>query len=78
MNETLHDISNHIKNLQHEIPHHVPKDKKPLVKDIITSSFKVKEAKKFCRSLKECIPNNKLVLIKFEKKFFKKHPNNSL
>ena len=45
VNEPLHDISNHIKNLQHEIPHHVPKDKKALVKDIITSSFNGKEAK---------------------------------
>ena len=45
MNEPLHDISSHIKNLQHEIPHHVPKGKKALVKDIITSSFNGKEAK---------------------------------
>ena len=45
VNELLHDLSNHIKNLQHEIPHHVPKDKKTLVKDIITSSFNGKEAK---------------------------------
>ena len=45
VNEPLHDISNHIKNLQHEIPHHVPKGKKALVKDIITSSFNGKEAK---------------------------------
>ena len=45
VNEPLHDISNHIKNLQHEIPHHVPKEKKALVKDIITSSFNGKEAK---------------------------------
>ena len=37
--------SNHIKNLQHEIPHHVPKEKKALVKDITTSSFNGKEAK---------------------------------
>ena len=45
VNEPLHDISNHIKNLQHEIPHHVPKEKKALVKDITTSSFNGKEAK---------------------------------
>ena len=45
VNEPLHDISNHIKNLQHEIPHRVPKEKKALVKDIITSSFNGKEAK---------------------------------
>ena len=45
VNEPLHDISSHIKNLQHEIPHHVPKGKKALVKDIITSSFNGKEAK---------------------------------
>ena len=45
VNESLHDISNHIKNLQHKIPHHVPKDKKALVKDIITSSFNGKNAK---------------------------------
>ena len=44
VNEPLHDISNYIKKLQHEIPHHVPKDKKALVKDIITSSFNSKEA----------------------------------
>ena len=31
--------------MQHEIPHHVPKEKKALVKDIITSSFNGKEAK---------------------------------
>ena len=43
VNEPLHDISNHIKNLQHEIPH--PKEKKALVKDITTSSFNGKEAK---------------------------------
>ena len=38
MNKPLHDISNHKKNLQHEIRQnsHVPKDKKTLVKDIIT------------------------------------------
>ena len=45
VNERLHDISNHIKNLQHEILHHIPKDKKTLLKDIIKSSFKGKEAK---------------------------------
>ena len=45
VNEALHDISNHIKNLQHEIPHHVPKKKTTLVKDIITSSINGKEAK---------------------------------
>ena len=28
VNEPLHDIPNHLKNLQHEIPHHVPKEKK--------------------------------------------------
>ena len=44
VNELLHDISNYIKNLQHEIPHHVPKDKKALVEDVITSSFNGKEA----------------------------------
>ena len=43
MNEPRRNISNHIKNLQHEIPHHVPKDKKALVKDIVTLSFNGKE-----------------------------------
>ena len=28
INEPLHDISNHIKNIQEELPHHVPKEKK--------------------------------------------------
>ena len=44
INEPLHDISNHIKNIQQEIPHHVPKDKKSSVKEI-NSSFNGKEAK---------------------------------
>ena len=47
LNEPLHGISNHIKNLQHEIPHHVPKDKKALVKDIITSSFNTEQYRLF-------------------------------
>ena len=32
INKPLHDISNHIKNVQQEIQYHVPKDKKSLVK----------------------------------------------
>ena len=28
INEPLHDISNHMKNIQEELPHHVPKEKK--------------------------------------------------
>ena len=45
VNEPLHDISNHIKNLQHETPPHLPKEKKSLVEDNITSLFNSKEAK---------------------------------
>ena len=45
INEPLHDISNHIKNMQQEIPYHVPKDKKSSVKEIINSSFSEKEAR---------------------------------
>ena len=45
INEPLHDISNHIKNIQQKIPYHVLKDKKSLVKEIINSSFNGKEAK---------------------------------
>ena len=45
INEPLHDISNHIKNIQQEIPYHVPKEKKSLVKEIINTSFNGKDAK---------------------------------
>ena len=44
VNEPLHDISNHIKNIQQELPHHVGKDKKRMVNGII-STFNGKEAK---------------------------------
>ena len=37
INEAFHDISNHIKNIQQEIPYHVPKDKKSSVEKIISS-----------------------------------------
>ena len=37
INEPLHDISNHIKNIQQEIPYHLPKDKKSSVKEICHS-----------------------------------------
>ena len=45
INEPLNDISNHIKNIQEELPHHVPKEKKMDVKNIIAQSFNGKEAK---------------------------------
>ena len=45
INEPLHDTSNHIKNIQEELPHHVPKEKKMDVKNIIAQSFNGKEAK---------------------------------
>ena len=45
VNEPLHDISNHIKNIQQELPHHVGKDKKRMVNDVIISTFNGKEAK---------------------------------
>ena len=45
INEPLHDISNHIKNIQEELLHHVPKEKKMHVKNIIARSFNGKEAK---------------------------------
>ena len=44
INEPIHDIPYHIKNIQQEIPDHVPKDKKSLVKEIINTSFNGKEA----------------------------------
>ena len=28
INEPLHDISNHFKNIQEELPHHIPKEEK--------------------------------------------------
>ena len=46
INEPLHDISNNIKNIQEEFPHHVPKEKKCMSKNIIVQSFNEKEAKK--------------------------------
>ena len=45
VNEPLHDISNHIKNIQQELPHHVGIDKKRMVNDVIISTFNGKEAK---------------------------------
>ena len=45
VNEPLHDISNHMKNIQQEVPHHVGKDKKRVVNDVIISTFNGKEAK---------------------------------
>ena len=44
INEPLHGISNHIKNIQREIAYHVPKDKKSFIKEIIKLSFNGKEA----------------------------------
>ena len=44
VNEPLHDISSHIKNIQQELPHHVGKDKKRMV-NVIISTFNGKEAK---------------------------------
>ena len=46
INEPLHDISNNIKNIQEEFPHHVLKEKKCMSKNIIAQSFNEKEAKK--------------------------------
>ena len=45
VNEPLHDISNHIKNIQSEIPYHVDKNIKSDVQNIIKASFNNKEAK---------------------------------
>ena len=39
VNEPLHDISNHIKNLQKEIRLHLEKRLKPIVQQIIFDSF---------------------------------------
>ena len=39
INEPLHDISNHIKNIQEELSHHVPRENKIHVKNIIATSF---------------------------------------
>ena len=39
INEPLHGISNHIKNIQGELSHHVPKENKIHVKNIIATSF---------------------------------------
>ncbi|XP_065661972.1 uncharacterized protein LOC136084831 [Hydra vulgaris] len=39
VNEPLHDISNHIKNLQKEIPFHLEMRVKPIVQQIISDSF---------------------------------------
>ena len=39
INEPLHDISNHTKNIQEELSHHVPKENKIHVKNIIATSF---------------------------------------
>ena len=44
-NEPLDDILNHIKNIQQELSHHVGKDKKRIVNDVIISTFNVKKAK---------------------------------
>ena len=44
-NEPLHDISNHIKNIYAELPHHLSKSLKSLVEEIIQASFNNKEAK---------------------------------
>lgn len=40
INEPLHDILNHIKNIQEKLSHHVHKDNKIHVKNIIASSFR--------------------------------------
>ena len=44
INEPLHDISNHIKNIQEELSYHVPKENKTQVSNIIATSFSRKEA----------------------------------
>ena len=44
-NEPLHDISNHIKNIQDEIPYHVPRNIKTKVKEVIKKSYQDKAAK---------------------------------
>ena len=43
--DTLHDISNHIKNIYQELPFHVDKADKSLVTKAIERSFDGKEAK---------------------------------
>ena len=43
VNKTLRDISKNIKNIQQELPHHVGKDKKRMINDIIISTFNEKE-----------------------------------
>ena len=45
VNELLHNVSNHIKNIQQEIPYHVDKAIKKKVQDVIISSFNNKDAK---------------------------------
>ena len=45
-NEPLHHVSNQIKNLNEEMPNHVPKDMRSSFKQIITASYNGKEAKK--------------------------------
>ena len=45
VNEPLHDISNHIKNIQVELPNHLDKELKVKIHDVILSSFNGKEAK---------------------------------
>ncbi|XP_047134481.1 uncharacterized protein LOC101239424 [Hydra vulgaris] len=39
VNEPLHDVYNHIKNIQKEIPFHLEKRLKPIVQQIISDSF---------------------------------------
>ena len=45
VNEPLHDISDHIKNIQQELPHHAGIDMKRMVNAVIISTFNGKEAK---------------------------------
>ena len=44
--EPLHDIKNHIDNLYNELPHHLPKNDKKVMQDVITASFDKKDCKR--------------------------------
>ena len=43
--ESLHCITNHIKNLHEELPYHLNKQEKKLFEDAVIASFSGKECK---------------------------------
>lgn len=53
INEPLHDKLDHIRNIQEELSHHVPKDNNMHAKNIIATSFDGKE--KLSRSQKRFV-----------------------